>query len=150
MQTAISTTSRTASIGRRFAGQAIDDVSVIALVVAMLWAISKGFGVGLDEELTLAQAVVAAFLLIAAFASPALVAAFTNGRTFGKLVVGTRVVRIDGERVDLAFAFRREFWSKRVVWGFAFRGLADWNTLRSDPDRRSGHDRDLGTVVVDV
>jgi uncharacterized RDD family membrane protein YckC len=150
MEAAISTSFRVASSGRRFVGQLVDDVSVMLIALAALFGLSEAFDVGFSEALSVRQALATVAALLAALTAPALIAGLTNGRTLGKLIAGTRAVRLDGEAIDLQFALRRELWSKRVTWGYAFRGLADWNAMRSDAERRSGHDRDLGTIVVNV
>jgi uncharacterized RDD family membrane protein YckC len=42
-----------------------------------------------------------------------------NGQTWGKQIVGIRVVRDTGQPVDVAFGFLREFVVKGLLFGFA-------------------------------
>lgn len=62
--------------------------------------------------------------------------AFTNGRTLGKLITGTRAVKEDGSALQFADAFKRAL--SRIVPFEAFSGFAE----------RPWHDSWTDTTVV--
>lgn len=75
-----------------------------------------------------------------------LLAGATNGRTLGKMLFGTRVVRINGARLTFFDAFIR---NGGYVAGVAM-GLIGFLKLLWEPNRQAVEDRIAGTVVVKV
>jgi len=73
-----------------------------------------------------------------------LVTAWWRGRTVGKFLVGTRVVRLDGQRLNPMDTFTR-------YGGYAAgvaTGMIGFARLLWDPNRRAIEDRIAQTVVV--
>lgn len=68
----------------------------------------------------------------------------TNGQTLGKRIVGIRVVRLDGHRINWWTAFER---AGGYAAGFA-TGLLGFAQVYWDANRQAIHDRIVGTVVV--
>lgn len=133
---------------KRVTATVIDDTIFGLAIVAVIVFLSSAWDVSWSGHLRGDQVFVALALMLSTTMIPVVVAALTGGRTIGKLIAGIRAVRVDGEPYDLAFAYRRDFWSKYVVWGYHRRGMQDWNLLKADPQKRSGHDLDCGTIVV--
>jgi len=68
----------------------------------------------------------------------------TNGQTLGKRLLGIRVVKLDGLRINWWIAFER---AGGYAAGFA-TGLLGFAQVYWDPNRQAIHDRIAGTVVV--
>jgi uncharacterized RDD family membrane protein YckC len=68
----------------------------------------------------------------------------TNGQTLGKRLLGIRVVRLDGQRINWWVAFER---AGGYAAGFA-TGLLGFAQVYWDANRQGIHDRIVGTVVV--
>jgi hypothetical protein len=68
----------------------------------------------------------------------------TNGQTLGKRMLGIRVVRLDGRRINWWVAFER---AGGYAAGFA-TGLLGFAQILWDANRQAIHDRIAGTVVV--
>jgi uncharacterized RDD family membrane protein YckC len=77
-----------------------------------------------------------------------------NGQTFGKQIVGIRVVRDVGEPFSLGSAFVREVLVKSLLFGFAgaflfyIPTLLDWLWPLWDSENRALHDIVVSTHVV--
>jgi uncharacterized RDD family membrane protein YckC len=97
-----------------------------------------------------------AYLLVALFYAPLLMArdGAHNGQTWGKQIVGIRVVRDVGQPFDLGSAFVREFVVKGLffgVLGSVFAGiplLLDWLWPLWDDENRCLHDMLLKNHVL--
>jgi hypothetical protein len=74
------------------------------------------------------------------------VATARRGTTFGKRLLGLRVVRLDGQPISLFDGVER-FGAYFGILGTLGLGLFD---LWRDPNRRLGHDRAVDTVVIHV
>jgi len=74
------------------------------------------------------------------------VATARRGTTFGKRLLGLRVVRLDGKPISLFDGVER-FGAYFGILGTLGLGLFD---LWRDPNRRLGHDRAVDTVVIHV
>jgi len=74
------------------------------------------------------------------------VATARRGTTFGKRLLGLRVVRLDGKPISLFEGVER-FGAYFGILGTLGLGLFD---LWRDPNRRLGHDRAVDTVVIHV
>ena len=68
----------------------------------------------------------------------------TNGQTLGKRLLGIRVLRLDGRRINWWIAFER---AGGYAAGFA-TGLLGFAQVYWDANRQAIHDRIVGTVVV--
>jgi len=79
-----------------------------------------------------------------------------NGQTWGKQIVGIRVIRDSGQPVDIGFAFIREFVVKGLLFGFVGSFLFSIPTLIDylwplwDDENRCLHDMVVSTHVVKV
>jgi uncharacterized RDD family membrane protein YckC len=79
-----------------------------------------------------------------------------NGQTWGKQIVGIRVVRDSGQQVDIGFAFLREFVVKGLLFGFvgsfffSIPTLIDYLWPLWDDQNRCLHDMVVSTHVVRV
>jgi uncharacterized RDD family membrane protein YckC len=79
-----------------------------------------------------------------------------NGQTWGKQIVGIRVVRDSGQPVDIGFAFLREFVVKGLLFGFvgsfffSIPTLIDYLWPLWDDQNRCLHDMVVTTHVVRV
>jgi uncharacterized RDD family membrane protein YckC len=69
-----------------------------------------------------------------------------RGTTLGGLVLGLKVVRLDGRKIDFACALVRGLGA--VLSGLA--GMLGWFWCAWDKDRQTWHDKLAGTVVVRV
>lgn len=143
-------TATLAPVARRTLGELVDGVVVAGLMLLVVFELARRWDVGLDQTISTGHAVTALVLLLLPLLVPPVCSAATDGRTPGKLVAGTRVVRANGAGVDLAFALKRELWTKNVTCGLGWRWLDDWRTMVADPQLRSRHDQLLGTLVVSV
>ena len=107
---------------RRVVATLIDGLIVGAITVAALVALGAGiFGGGESGVVELIVAGVLGALIFGAIAlvyAPAFMAR-TNGQTLGKLLLGCRVVRPGGKRVDFWWAAYREVLIKGIVLGIA-------------------------------
>jgi len=68
----------------------------------------------------------------------------TNGQTLGKKLLGIRVVRLDGQKLNWWMAFER---AGGYAAGFA-TGLLGFAQVFWDANRQAIHDRIVGTVVI--
>jgi uncharacterized RDD family membrane protein YckC len=77
-----------------------------------------------------------------------------NGQTWGKQIVGIRVVRDSGQPVDIGFGFLREFVVKGLLFGFvgsfffSIPTLVDYLWPLWDDQNRALHDMVVTTHVV--
>jgi uncharacterized RDD family membrane protein YckC len=77
-----------------------------------------------------------------------------NGQTWGKQIVGIRVVRDSGEQVDFGFGFVREVLVKGLLfgfvgsWFFSIPTLIDYLWPLWDGENRCLHDMVVSTHVV--
>jgi uncharacterized RDD family membrane protein YckC len=99
-----------------------------------------------------------AYLVAVLFYAPALMAreGEHNGQTWGKQIVGIRVIRDSGQPVDLGFGFIREFVVKGLLFGFLGSFLFSIPTLLDylwplwDDENRCLHDMVVSTHVLRV
>lgn len=97
-----------------------------------------------------------AYLFLAAFYAPVLMArrGAGNGTTWGKQIVGIRVVRDNGQEFGLGYGFLREFVVKSVLFGFIGASFLYIPTLLDvlwplwDDQNRALHDMVVSTHVV--
>jgi uncharacterized RDD family membrane protein YckC len=139
----------------RRAGAHIIDGVVIAIIAGIFFGIFAAFaGAGfLVGDTTGYIAVVLGVLgwglcvLVAALLYAPLMMARTNGKTLGRLVCGTRVVRPNGQPVDFGYATLREVLVKWLLFGvvansftFGLAALIDYLWPLWDEENRALHD----------
>jgi uncharacterized RDD family membrane protein YckC len=77
-----------------------------------------------------------------------------NGQTFGKQIVGIRVIRNSGEPIDIGFGFLREFLVKGLLFGFvgsfffSIPTILDYLWPLWDDENRCLHDMVVSTHVI--
>jgi uncharacterized RDD family membrane protein YckC len=140
-------------------GAAIIDGIIIAILASILLAI---FGVGFastDSDSGLGALIVAGIVSTVAFAVAALLYAplmmtKTNGKTLGRMAVGNRVVRANGQPMTFGWALLREVAIKFLLVGiansvtFGLAGLLDVLWPLWDDENRALHDFVVDTRTV--
>jgi uncharacterized RDD family membrane protein YckC len=119
---------------------AVIDVALAAL--ALLWSGAIGGDQAFAHHATSAYLLVRVLAVLAVLATPVLMEA-AGGQTFGKRLVGIRVVnRATGGQITLSQAAHRGG-ARALFWFVTFLALGD-------PLLQPLHDRSAGTVVIDV
>jgi uncharacterized RDD family membrane protein YckC len=147
--------------GRRAGAQLIDGIIIgvgaLILLVAITAPFSVGFFAGGDAGIV--ALIVGAFIAVLCVAAVALLyapalMARTNGRTLGRMAVGTRVVRASGEPITFGFAMLREVVVKALLFGIAgsitagLANLVDYLWPLWDEENRALHDFVVNTRTV--
>jgi uncharacterized RDD family membrane protein YckC len=152
-----------ASWGRRVGAFLIDGLIVGIGALILLVLITAPFSVGFfASDDTGIVALIVGFLLatmcitvVAFLYAPALMAR-TNGQTFGRMAVGIRVVRANGQRITFGFAMVREVVVKALLFGLiggitgGIVHLLDALWPLWDEQNRAIHDLVVGTLVVEA
>ena len=141
-------------VGAALIDGVIVGVGGLLLLIAITAPFSLGFFAG--EDAGWVSVIVGLFLAIicvsimALLYAPALMAR-TNGKTLGRMAVGIRVVRANGEPMTFGFAMLREVAVKTLLFGIASRSRPAW---RASPTccgrcgtRRTGRST---TLIVDT
>jgi uncharacterized RDD family membrane protein YckC len=143
-------------------GAAIVDGLIVGVGgLLLLIAITAPFSIGFfaDEDVGLVSVFVGLVLatvcvsIIALLYAPALMAR-TNGKTFGRMATGIRVVRAKGEPMTFGFAMLREVLVKALLFGFAATVTGGLSTLADvlwplwDEENRALHDFVVDTRVI--
>jgi uncharacterized RDD family membrane protein YckC len=152
-----------ASWGSRFGAWVIDAL-VLAIPGGILFFVLVAGAIGISgDDSTSVAGVVGAFLLwfvvmaiVALLYAPLLMAraGAQNGRTWGKQMVGIRVVRDDGRPVDFGFAALREIVLKQLAVGVASTIIPLLPLLLNylwplfDGENRALHDIAVGSHVL--
>jgi uncharacterized RDD family membrane protein YckC len=141
-------------------GAALIDGIIISIVAFALLAI---FGLGFastDSDTGAGALIVGAFISGLAFAVAALLyaplmMAKTNGKTLGRMAVGNRVVRANGQPMTLGWAMLREVAVKWLLFNavggavtFGLAGLIDVLWPLWDDENRALHDFIVDTRTV--
>jgi uncharacterized RDD family membrane protein YckC len=145
-----------ASWGSRVAATLLDWVILVipvALLIVLVVVVALSSDVGGILTGILSGV---AYLLVVLLYAPLLMArgGARNGQTFGKQLIGIRVVRDSGQPVDVGFGFVREFVVKGVLFGFIGGFFASIPTLVDylwplwDDQNRCLHDMVVSTHVV--
>jgi len=118
------------------------DLALFSLVQSSLWLVAtRVWGAGVDDS-SIVELTVAVFTVAFAGLYVAVLHAST-GQTIGKLLVGARVVLVDGERVPIGAALLRFFGYfvsfAPLGFGYLMAGLRH--------DKRALHDLIAGTRV---
>ena len=149
--------SELAGWGRRAVAAIVDGLIIGAITVAALAALGAGvFGGG---ESGVGELIVAGILGALVFGAIALVyapavMAKTNGKTFGKMIAGCRVVRAGNKRTDFWWSAYREVLVKGVLLGIAgsltggIAYLVDYLWPLWDGQNRALHDYVVDSRVV--
>ena len=144
-------------VGAALIDSVIIGVGAVVLLIAITAPFSIGFFAG--EDAGWVSIMVGLFLavicvsIMALLYAPALMAR-TNGRTFGRMAVGIRVVRAKGEDMTFGFAMLREVVVKALLFGIAstltggLASLADVLWPLWDEENRALHDLIVDTRVV--
>jgi uncharacterized RDD family membrane protein YckC len=127
-------------------------VPVIVLVVIIV-VVAAGSDVG---AVVVGIVGFLAYILAALFYAPVLMSrgGANNGQTWGKQIVGIRVVRDSGQPYDLGSSFLREFVVKNLLFGtvgsffFAIPTILDWLWPLWDDQNRALHDMVVSSHVV--
>ena len=151
-----------ADFGSRAMAMAID--GVIWFAASLFLALLLGVGVGLGALASDDSSVLGAGGIAIGLASFAVYAAYTgrlmtrdgprNGQTFGKQLMGVRVVRVDGRPVRLGTVAVRNWLMKYLVFGVLAAATLYIATLvnylrgLSGEEGRTWHDQAAGTRVV--
>jgi uncharacterized RDD family membrane protein YckC len=138
-------------------GAAILDGLILLIPVAFLIAIVVGVFAASDVG-GVVTAIIAflAYIAVSILYAPVLVSrqGERNGQTWGKQIVGIRVVRDTGEPVELGYGFLREIVVKAFLFGFLGGFLAsiptilDWLWPLWDDENRCLHDMLVKSHVV--
>jgi uncharacterized RDD family membrane protein YckC len=123
---------------------------VLVAIVLVVFAASDVGGV------VVAIVSVGIYLVAVLFYAPLLMArdGAQNGQTWGKQIVGITVVKDNGERVTMGFAFLREFVVKNLLFGWVggfflyIPTLLDYLWPLWDDTNRCLHDMVVSTHVV--
>jgi uncharacterized RDD family membrane protein YckC len=129
----------------------------LLLLIAITAPFSVGFfandGVGIASLIVGFLIAVVCVAIVALLYAPALMAR-TNGRTFGRMATGIRVVRANGQPIDFGFAMLREVVVKTLLFGIAgglTGGLAilvDYLWPLWDEENRALHDFVVDTRTI--
>jgi uncharacterized RDD family membrane protein YckC len=143
-------------------GAAIIDGLIVGVGgILLVIAITAPFGILLfaDEDVGVVSIILGLILavvcvsIVALLYAPALMAR-TNGKTFGRMATGIRVVRAKGEPMTFGFAMLREVAVKALLFGIAgsltggLANLADVLWPLWDEENRALHDFVVDTRVV--
>jgi uncharacterized RDD family membrane protein YckC len=96
------------------------------------------------------------YLVVALFYAPVLMAreGEHNGQTWGKQILGIKVIRDNGQTIELGFGFLREIAVKNLLFGFiggfffSIPTIVDWLWPLWDDQNRCLHDMIVSTHVL--
>jgi uncharacterized RDD family membrane protein YckC len=134
-------------------------VGIGALLIMALFGSVFSVGFFASDEAGIVSLIVGLMLSFVAIAIVALLyaplmMARTNGRTLGRMAVGNRVIRANGEPMTFAWAMLREVAVKALLFGFAasitfgLASLADVLWPLWDDENRALHDFLVDTRTV--
>ena len=134
-------------------------ISVGALIILALFGSVFSVGFFASEETGVASLIVGLMLSVVAIAIVALLYAplmmdRTNGKTLGRMAMGIRVVRANGQPMTFGWAMLREVAVKSLLFGiagsltFGLASLADYLWPLWDDENRALHDFIVDTRVV--
>ena len=77
---------------------------------------------------------------------------FYDGKTLGRQIVGTKVVRVDGSKLRLSQLVYREVVGKALFWivTLGIGLLVDWYLVVATPTKQAVCDRMANTLVVEL
>jgi uncharacterized RDD family membrane protein YckC len=146
---------------RRAGAQVIDGLIIGAGGTLLLIAITAPFSIGFfaDDDIGIVSIIVGLLLatvcvaIVALLYAPALMAR-TNGKTLGRMAVGTRVIRAKGGDITFGFAMLREVAVKALLFGVAgaltggIAQLIDYLWPLWDEENRALHDFIVDTRTI--
>ncbi|EPD31418.1 RDD family protein [Gleimia europaea] len=132
-----------AGIGLRMLSALID---VGLSVIVLIWVAVAQFEMMFSDTSAAQEALFVLLIVFAVFLGPMLIETATNGKSVGRFVVGTRVVRSDLRRVGMQHAAIRAMIGLVEIW-VTLGGLAAATALIDPKNRRLG-DLAAGTVVI--
>jgi uncharacterized RDD family membrane protein YckC len=146
---------------RRAGALIIDGLIVGVFGILLFVAITAPFSIGFfaDDEVGIVSIIVGALIatvcvaIVAFLYAPALMAR-TNGKTLGRMVVGTRVIRAKGGEMTFGFAMLREVAVKALLFGIAgsvtggIAQLIDYLWPLWDEENRALHDFIVDTRTI--
>jgi len=146
---------------RRAGALVIDGLIVGVGGILLFIAITAPFSVGFfaDEDVGIVSLIVGGLLaticvtIVALLYAPALMAR-TNGKTLGRMAVGTRVIRAQGGDITFGFAMLREVLIKSLLVGIAatvtggIATLLDYLWPLWDEENRALHDFVVDTRTI--
>lgn len=103
---AVSLDVRPAPFALRLAGVVIDYLIYFATVIGLIIVVDLANSRGLVDDST-SKALTVAALVLGLIVAPTAIETATRGRSVGKLIVGARVVRLDGGAISFRHAFTR-------------------------------------------
>jgi uncharacterized RDD family membrane protein YckC len=140
------------------AGALLLDALILLVPTVILIAIIVGVALGGGDAAAAAAFLlsVLVFLVVVLVYAPVLMArgGERNGQTYGKQIVGIRVVRDNGEPFDFGWGIMREFVVKGLLFGTVgafflyIPTLLDWLWPLWDDENRALHDMVASTHVV--
>ena len=145
-----------ASWGSRV-GAALLDGLILLIPVVVLIIVIVVIAAGSDVGAVVTGVISAlAYVLAALFYAPVLMAraAERNGQTWGKQIVGIRVIRDTGQPIDIGYGFLREFVVKNLLfgvvggWFFGIPTLLNYLWPLWDDQNRCLHDMIVKSHVV--
>jgi uncharacterized RDD family membrane protein YckC len=144
-------------VGAHLIDGAIIGFGGLLLLIAITAPFSVGFfandGVGIASLIVGFVIAVVCVAIVALLYAPALMAR-TNGKTFGRMATGIRVVRANGRPVDFGFAMLREVAVKTLLFGIAggvtggLANLIDYLWPLWDEENRALHDFVVDTRTI--
>jgi uncharacterized RDD family membrane protein YckC len=137
----------TASIGERLLARLLDMVFMFAYLVICYWLLGEFMSLSNLEEAGKFASVIAILVPLPVLTYSLWQESFFNGRTVGKLIMGLKVVRTNGQPAGAGeFAYR---WVLRILEGeiSIFTCLALPVAIVSDKSQRIG-DMVAGTIVI--
>jgi uncharacterized RDD family membrane protein YckC len=144
-------------VGAHLIDGAIIGVGGLLLLIAITAPFSVGFfannGVGVASLIVGFLIAVVCVAVVALLYAPAVMAR-TNGKTFGRMATGIRVVRANGRPVDFGFAMLREVAVKTLLFGIAggmtggLANLVDYLWPLWDEENRALHDFVVDTRTI--
>lgn len=147
---------------RRAGSMIIDGFILLGITLVVVFVVA-GAVLGIDPSSDDTTGIVGTVLLIAFFTLALVIAylvyapvmmARTNGQTVGRMATGIRVIRVDGQRMDFAWAALREVVVKGLLFGTVGSFFLNIPTLLDylwplwDEENRALHDMVVGTRVV--
>jgi uncharacterized RDD family membrane protein YckC len=135
----------TASVGSRGVAKLLDLLAQVAALIGLLILINI-FNGGLPSGVTIALVVFVIFAVV--FVYPLVIETITRGKTLGKLVMGLRVVTVEGAPIRFRHALLRALLLLVELFVFPPGGaLAVVTILVNQRDQRLG-DVVAGTIVI--
>lgn len=121
-------------------GETVDPNASLAEVYGFLW------------EIVLGLLPLIVISIIIGFAYTIILPYYYDGKTLGRQIVGTKVVRPDGGKLRLSQLVYREVVGKAIFWlvTLGIGLLIDWYLVVATPSKQAVCDRMANTLVVEL